>query len=207
MLAELTGARYHVAHISSAGAIRLVAEAKSRGLPVSAEVTPHHLLYTEESVLGYNTYCKVNPPLRTAEDRQALRDALADGTIDCIATDHAPHSDLEKDCEFEAASVGINGLETTIGGLLSLVREQMMTPMRLIEALTVAPAKLLADSELGSIAVGKRADFVLIDPEMRWTVTKEELRSRSHNTPALDQELQGRAILTVVDGHIVHEIK
>ena len=207
LLAETTGARYHVAHISSAGAIRLIAEAKSRGLPVSAEVTPHHLLYTEDALLGYNTYCKVNPPLRTAEDREALRNALADGTIDCIATDHAPHTDLEKDCEFEAASVGINGLETALGGLLGLVREQAFTPMRLVEALTASPAKLLRNGDLGSLKEGTPADFVLIDPELRWTVTPGELRSRSHNTPNLDQELKGRAVLTVVNGNIVYEKK
>ncbi|HMI92284.1 MAG TPA: dihydroorotase, partial [Polyangiales bacterium] len=114
ILAELTGARYHVAHISSLGAVRLLREAKSRGLPVTAEVTPHHLALTHEALLGYNTACKVNPPLRTEADRTALRDALRDGTIDCIATDHAPHTGLEKDCEFEAASPGMIGLEPAV---------------------------------------------------------------------------------------------
>ncbi|MCA9603560.1 MAG: dihydroorotase, partial [Myxococcales bacterium] len=118
VLANLTRARYHVAHISSAGSLAFVREAKARGLEVSAEVTPHHLLLTDEAVLGYHTSCKVNPPLREASDREALRQALRDGTIDCVATDHAPHSDMEKDCEFQAASVGINGLETAVALLL-----------------------------------------------------------------------------------------
>jgi dihydroorotase len=205
ILAERTGARYHVAHISSMGAVRLLREAKARGLRVSAEVTPHHLSLTDEAVVGYDTYCKVNPPLRTAEDRSALREALADGTIDCIATDHAPHSTLEKDCEFPAAAVGINGLETTIPFLLDLVREGALTPLRLAEALSTAPARLLPDLEAGSLRVGDRADLTVIDPERRWTVTQDALRSRSHNTPLLDREVQGGVDLTIVAGDVVHE--
>src|SRR5690606_15262890 len=138
ILAEMTGARYHVAHISSKGAVRLVREAKSRGLRVSAEVTPHHLALTENSVVGYDTFCKCNPPLRSDEDRAALREALADGTIDCIATDHAPHSTLEKDCEFTAAAVGINGLETAVPMLIGLARDGHIKPLCLIEALSTA---------------------------------------------------------------------
>lgn len=207
ILAELTGARYHVAHISSLGAVRLIREAKSRGLQVSAEVTPHHLLFTDEKLLTYDTYCKVNPPLREEEDRQALLEAFSDGTIDCIATDHAPHSELEKDCEFEAASVGINGLETAIASLLQLVRDGVMKPLRLVEALSTAPARLIPDFEGGSLREGRRADITVIEPELRWILSQEALRSRSHNTPLLGHELIGRPIMTVVGGAVAYELE
>lgn len=205
ILAELTGARYHVAHISSRGAVALIREAKSRGLKVSAEVTPHHLCLTDEALLNYDTYCKVNPPLREEEDRTALREALADGTIDCVATDHAPHSDLEKDCEFEAASVGINGLETAISMMLELVREGALSPMRLVETLSTAPARLIPDFECGALREGGLADITVLDPEQQWTLTRETLRSKSHNTPLLDQELIGRPVMTIVGGKVVYE--
>ena len=205
ILAETTRARYHVAHISSAGAIRLVREAKSRGLRVSAEVTPHHLLLTDEALLSYDTYCKVNPPLRDEEDREALREALADGTIDCVATDHAPHTDLEKDCEFEAASVGINGLESAIGCMFQLVRDGVLKPLRLVEALSTAPARLLPDFEGGSLRENVRADVTVLDPEERWTLEQDALRSKSHNTPWLGRELTGRPSMTIVGGEVVYE--
>lgn len=205
LLAEATGARYHVAHISSLGAVRLIREAKARGLRVSAEVTPHHLLLTDAAVLGYDTHCKVNPPLRSEEDRAALREALMDGTIDCVATDHAPHSTLEKDCEFDAAAVGINGLETALAGLLELVREGTLDRTRLIESLTIAPTKLLPDVEAGTLAVGSRADVTVIDPDLVWRVDEASLHSRSKNTPLLGRELTGAVSLTLVDGRVVHE--
>ncbi len=205
ILAEMTGARYHVAHISSKGAVRLIREAKARGLDVSAEVTPHHLTLTDDAVVGYDTFCKCNPPLRSAEDRAALREALADGTIDCIATDHAPHSTLEKDCEFVAASVGINGLETAVPMLVSLAREGHVKPLRMVEALATSPARLLRGVDAGSLRVGARADVVVLDPERRWTVTKEALRSRSHNTPLIGHEVVGRVEMTIVAGAVVHE--
>jgi len=206
ILAEMTGARYHVAHISSLGAVRLIREAKARGLRVSAEVTPHHLLLTDEALLSYDTYCKVNPPLREEADREALREALADGTIDCIATDHAPHTDLEKDCEFEEASVGINGLESAIGSMFQLVRDGVFKPLRFVETLSTAPARLMPDYEGGSLREGRRADVTLLDPEAQWILDKEALRSKSHNTPLLDRELMGRPVMTIVGGKIVHEL-
>lgn len=204
LLAEVTGARYHVAHISSMGAVRLVREAKSRGLSVTAEVTPHHLTMNDESLLGYDTFCKVNPPIRSEEDRLALVEALRDGTIDCIATDHAPHSPLEKDCEFSEASFGINGLETTVPALLPLVERGDISAPRLIEALSTAPAKI-ARVEGGSLKEGATADLVLLDPAQRWTITREALRSRSHNTPLLSKEVIGRVLMTVVGGNVVWE--
>lgn len=196
------GARYHVAHISSMGAVRLIREAKSRGMAVTAEVTPHHLTLTDEAVVGYRTFCKVNPPLRSEEDRAALIEALKDGTIDCIATDHAPHSTLEKDCEFSEASYGINGLETTLASLLPLVTTGTLSALRLIEALSTAPARV-GRIEGGTLAEGARADLVLIDPEERWSVTRDALHSRSHNTPWIDREVTGRVRMTVAGGEIV----
>jgi dihydroorotase len=206
ILAEMTGARYHVAHISSLGAIRLVREAKARGLRISAEVTPHHLLLTDEALLGYDTYCKVNPPLREEADREALRLALADGTIDCIATDHAPHADLEKDCEFEAASFGINGLESAIGSMFRLVREGVLKPLRFVEVFSTAPARVIPDFEGGSLREGKAADITVLDPEARWILDEEALRSKSHNSPLLGHELIGRPVMTIVGGEIVYEL-
>ena len=207
ILAERTGARYHVAHISTRGAVALVREAKGRGLRVSAEVTPHHLCLTEDSVLGYDTHCKVNPPLRTEEDRAAVLEGLVDGTIDCIATDHAPHSTVEKDCEFAEAAVGINGLETAVPALLQLVRAGTLHPMRLVESLTSSPARLVPGLGPATLTPGQSADLTIIDPDRRWTVEPEALRSRSHNTPLLRQELQGRVVMTWVQGRQVYSLE
>lgn len=203
ILAELTGARYHVAHVSSLGAIRLLREAKSRGLKVSAEVTPHHLALTDESLIGYNTACKVNPPLREDEDREALQAALRDGTIDCIATDHAPHSSLEKDCEFAEASPGMIGLEPALPVLLDLVRRDVITPLRLIETMATAPARL-AQVGGGSFRIGERADVALIDPGLTWTLAPNTLLSRSSNTPFLGKTMQGAVTKTLVAGRVVY---
>ncbi len=203
ILTELTGARYHVAHVSSLGAIRLLREAKARGLKVSAEVTPHHLLLTDESLIGYNTACKVNPPLREEGDREALQEALRDGTIDCIATDHAPHSSLEKDCEFAEASPGMIGLEPALPVLLELVRNQTLSPLRLVETLATAPARL-AQIEGGTLSVGASADVALIDPNLRWTLDDNALRSRSSNTPFLGKTMQGAVLKTLVAGREVY---
>ena len=204
MLAELTGARYHVAHVSSMGAVRILRDAKARGIAVTAEATPHHLVFTDEAVIGYRTECKVNPPLRSQQDVNALRAALADGTIDCVATDHAPHSPLEKDCEFQEAATGMIGLETCLALLLGLVRSGALPLARVVDALTAAPARVLG-LEKPSLAEGARADLVVVAPERRWTVTAEKLRSKSKNTPLLGQELTGAVDLTLVGGKIVFE--
>ena len=204
ILAELTGARYHVAHVSSMGAVRLLREAKARGLAVSAEVTPHHLLLDHEALLGFDTACKVNPPLREPEDIEALRQALKDGTIDCIATDHAPHSSLEKDCEFAAASPGMIGLEPAVPALLELVRSEWLTPLRLCETLSTQPARV-AKLPGGTLREGSLADIAIIDPERRWTISAASLHSRSTNTPWLHKEVRGKAVMTIVAGQIVYE--
>lgn len=204
LLAEFTKARYHAAHLSTLGAVRIMREAKSRGLAVTCEVTPHHLLLTDAAVIGYDTACKVNPPLREAEDVEELRWALADGTIDAIATDHAPHSPLEKDCEFADAKPGIMGLELCFGLLLSLVRDKAVSLPRLVDALSTRPAKI-AGIECPALRAGARANFVLVDPERKWVPSRLALASKSRNTPFLETEITGRVLLTLSEGRIVHD--
>ena len=204
LLAEYVGAKYHVAHLSSRGAVRIVREAKSRGLPVSAEVTPHHLLLTDSALIGYDTACKVNPPLREQEDVDAVREALADGTIDAIATDHAPHSDVEKNCELSVASPGMMGLELCFGLLAELVGKSGITLSRLVEALSIRPAQI-AGLAPPSIRENVAADLVLVDPGARWIPEREELASKSRNTPFLKRELAGRVLCTVAGGVVVFD--
>jgi len=202
-LCALTGARYHVAHISSADSVRLVREAKRRGLPVTCEVTPHHLTLTDEACAGYDTSTKCNPPLRTGADVEALREAVADGTIDAIATDHAPHSAVEKDVEFEEAAFGMIGLETALPLVLELVRAGQLTPAALVTRLSVAPAAAFGLTG-GTLADGAPADVTVIDPDASWTCDAGALRSRSRNTPFSGKNLRGRAALTVVGGTIAY---
>ena len=202
LLAEVTGARYHVAHVSSAGSVRILREAKSRGIRVTAEVTPHHLLLTHEAVLGYDTACKVNPPLREEEDVEALRQALADGTIDAIATDHAPHSSLEKECEFPEASPGIIGLELVVPLMLGLVERGAFSLSRLVESLTSVPAKVVG-LEAPRIREGALAELVLVDPHLMFEV--RGLRSKSQNTPFAGQSFKGSVVTTMAGGHVVFE--
>jgi dihydroorotase len=204
LLAELTSARYHVAHVSSLGAVRLLREAKSRGIAVTAEVTPHHLTLTDAAVLGYDTACKVNPPLREQADVDALREALADGTIDAIATDHAPHSVLEKDCEFAEASPGMIGLELALPVLLELVRQGTLPLARLVDALTRAPARI-AGLKAPTIAPGAVAELCLVDPERAWTVEPARLRSKSANSPFMGRAVRGRVLMTLAGGSVVFE--
>jgi len=204
LLAEYVGARYHVAHVSTLGAARILREAKSRGIAVTAEVTPHHLLLTDQALLGYDTACKVNPPLREAEDVEALRRALVDGTIDCVATDHAPHGVLDKHVEMAEAAPGMIGLELCLPLLLGLVRQGVLPLSRLVEAMTSGPARVVG-LEPPRIRDGARADLVLVDPQARWTVDPARLRSKSRNTPFLGHEVQGQIAMTVCEGRVVHE--
>jgi len=204
-IAEWTGARYHVAHVSTARTVALVRDAKRRGLPVTCEVTPHHLALTDEACSHYDTKAKVMPPLRTAADQEALLEALADGTIDCIATDHAPHSPVEKDVEFECAAPGMLGLETALPIILDFVRMGTLDDRRAIEALTSAPARAFGLPG-GSLAVGAVADLCVIDPERPVTISAEGLASKSKNTPFLGQTLAGRAVLTMVEGRVVFDL-
>jgi dihydroorotase len=202
LLAEYVGARYHVAHVSTGGSVRLLREAKGRGIAVTAEVTPHHLLLTHEALLGYDTACKVNPPLREPEDVEALRRALADGTIDCVATDHAPHGVLEKQVELAEGAPGMIGLELCLPLLLGLVREGALPLSRLVDALTTAPARILG-FEPPRIREGARADLVLVDPNARYTIDPARLQTKSRNTPFSGCHVQGRVSMTVCEGRIV----
>ena len=206
-LVELTGGRLHIAHLSTAGAVRAVREAKRRGLSVTAEVTPHHLTLTDEDVArsSYDPSFKMNPPLRSAEDVRAVREGLADGTIDCIATDHAPHSAVEKDLEFDAAANGIVGLETAFPVCLALVREGLLGERRLIEALTAAPARAFGLPG-GSLASGAPADLALLDPGLEWRCDPARFHSKSRNSPWKGRALVGRCTHAFVGGRLVHEL-
>src|SRR5437879_2525246 len=183
LLAELTGAHVHIAHVSTAGAVRLIRDAKARGVRATAEVTPHHLVLTEEAVRSWDPNTKMVPPLRTKRDVEALIEALADGTVDCIATDHAPHALSEKEGEFDQAAFGIVGLETAVSVLLDrLVRPGLLPLGTLVSRLSRDPARLL-NLPGGSLAAGAPADLTLLDPERTVTVDPLTFRSKSRNTP------------------------
>jgi len=202
MLAEFAGSRLHVAHVSTSGAVDIIRAAKKRGVRVTCEATPHHFTLTDEAVRGYNTNAKMNPPLRSAEDVDAVRTGLADGTIDAIATDHAPHHLDEKNVEFNIALNGIVGLETALPLTLRLVDDGVLTLKDAIARLTVGPARALGIPR-GSLEVGTAADVTVIDPELKWTVTAEALHSKSKNTPFVGWQLKGAATHTIVGGKVV----
>jgi dihydroorotase len=206
-LAELTGGRLHIAHLSTAGSVRAVREAKRRGLAVTAEVTPHHLALTDEDVLAsrYDTSFKMNPPLRGRADVAAVREGLADGTIDAIATDHAPHSAVEKELEFDAAANGIVGLETAFAVSLALVKERVLSERRLVEALTSAPARAFGLPG-GSLAVGAPADVAILDPGVEWRCDPARFHSKGKNSPWKGKLLVGRCTHTLVGGRLVYEL-
>ncbi len=202
---EWTGARYHVAHVSTARTVALVREAKRRGLPVTCEVTPHHLALTDEACSHYDTRTKVMPPLRTQADCEALLEGLIDGTIDAVATDHAPHSPVEKDVEFECAAPGMLGLETALPIVLDFVRMGSLDDKRAIAAFTGAAARAFGLPG-GTLSVGAVADIAVIDPERPLMLTADALMSKSKNSPFLGQQLAGRAVLTMVEGRCVHDL-
>ena len=200
ILAELTGAHLHIAHISTSGAVRLLRDAKARGVRVTAEVTPHHLLLTDELVRSYDPNCKMAPPLRTKRDVEACLEALVDGTIDCVATDHAPHALSEKEGEFAEAANGVVGLETAVPLLLDrLVRPGVVDLPTLVSRLSTAPARLL-NLPGGSLAAGASADITILDLEQPWTVDPAAFRSRSRNTPFTGFTGTGAPWMTLVGG-------
>jgi dihydroorotase len=203
-LVAWTGARYHVAHISTAASVRAVREAKKRGLPVTCEVTPHHLSITDAACCSYDTSTKCAPPLRTDADLAALKEGLADGTIDCIATDHAPHAAQEKDVEFDQAAFGMIGLETALGLSLKLVDEKVLTLPELVRKLTSGAARCF-DLATGTLERGRPADLIVVDLEHRAKVDKHQLRSKSRNTPFHGWELRGKVTHTLVGGNLVLE--
>jgi dihydroorotase len=206
VLAELTGAHLHVAHVSTAAAIDLIRTARERGVHVTAEVTPHHLTLTEEATLGYDTNTKMAPPLRAERDLRACRAALADGTVDAIATDHAPHAVHEKDVEFTAAPSGVIGLETAVPVTLELVRAGDLAPLEWVRRLSTNPARI-AGRPGGSLAVGAPADVAVIDPERRWRYDPAKGFSKSRNSPWAGREMVGRAIATLVAGRLVYDVE
>jgi dihydroorotase len=202
-LAELTGAHLHVAHVSSAGAVALIREAKNRGVHVTAEVSPHHLTLTDEATLGFSTNAKMAPPLRSARDVAACVAGLADGTLDAIATDHAPHAVHEKDVEFTAAPPGILGFETALPVVLALVRNHSVSAKQLVAALTVNPARVLGLAQ-GRLEAGAPGDVVVIDPERKWIYDPAKGFSKSRNSPWAGQEMHGRVTHTLVNGRLVY---
>jgi dihydroorotase len=203
MLAELTGAKVHIAHISTAGSVELVRMAKKKGIKVTAEVTPHHFTLTDKAVGSYDTSTKVNPPLRAEEDIKALKEGLCDGTIDVIATDHAPHAPEEKDVEYNYAPFGMVGLETAVGlSFTELVKQGILSVEELVLKMSVNPARILG-LDKGSLGVGKDADITIVDPEKTEVVDVSKFASKGKNSPFAGRELLGVPVMTIVGGKAV----
>ena len=202
-LLKWVGGRLHFAHISNSYSLRLIRQAKKEGLSVSCETAPHYFSLSDQSVSSFDADFKMNPPLRSDEDVEAVKKALSDGTIDCIASDHAPHSENEKDTEFDAAPFGIIGLESSLGiSLTYLVHAGVLNPSELIARMTLAPATILGLKK-GALSVGMDADITLIAPDEKWILRGEEFESRSRNSPFVGWELKGRARMTIVGGRVI----
>lgn len=202
MLAEYTGTPIHIAHVSTKGSVQIIREAKARGVKVTCETAPHYFTLTDDAVRGYNTNAKMNPPLREADDLAAIKAGLKDGTIDAIATDHAPHHVDEKDVEFNEAMNGIIGLETSLPLSLSLVQQGVLTLQQLVEKMSCKPSTILG-LDRGTLKVGSVADITVIDPVKSWTVESGKLASKSKNSPWLGETMTGAASVTVVAGKVV----
>jgi dihydroorotase len=203
LLTELTGARLHVAHVSTAGSVALIREAKRRGIQVTAEVTPHHLTLTDEVVGTYDTNTKVAPPLREPQDIEAVTEALADGTIDALASDHAPHSVEDKEVEYDHAEFGMVGLETAFPLYYRVALQKGVSLKRIISAMTHKPAEIIGIPK-GTLKVGADADITIFDPEMKYRIDKNEFRSKSRNTPFDGWDVQGKVRYTIVAGKVVY---
>jgi len=204
-LAALTGAKIHIQHVTSAEGIEIIRRAKARGVRVTCETAPHYWMLTDEAVTTFSTNAKMNPPLREAEDVAAVRAAIADGTIDCIATDHAPHTVTEKDVEFQIAPFGIIGLETSLALVITgLVGPGVVSLERAVALMTRAPASIL-NLPVGALREGGPADVTVFDPKAEWTVDPEDFASLSRNTPFTGCGLHGVVLLTVCDGRIVYK--
>ncbi len=202
-LASLTGGRLHIAHVSTAGSVELIRLAKNKGIKVTAETAPHYFTLTDEALISYDTSFKMNPPLREKEDVEAIKKALADGTIDAIATDHAPHSSIEKDIEFEYAANGIIGLESALPVCLRLVWDGILSPLELIRKLSTNPARILAIPG-GTLEEGTDADITIIDPDTEYTLNADEFFSKSRNCPFHGWDVKGKTYMTIKKGHIVY---
>jgi dihydroorotase len=206
LLAEFTGAHLHVAHVSTRGAVERIRAARERGVHVTAEVTPHHLTLTDAEVLEFDTNAKVAPPLRGALDRDACRAALADGTLDAIATDHAPHALHEKELDFCEAPPGMIGFETALAVVLDLVRSGEITPLELVRRMSTNPARILGVAG-GSLEPGSAADLTVVDPDCVWTYDPAKGWSKSVNSPWAGRSLVGRVLQTIVAGRIVYDVE
>jgi len=207
LLAEKTAWKIHCQHVSTAGSVRLIREARNRGVPISGEVCPHHIALTDEAVQEFDTNFKMNPPLRSAKDVEALLEGIADGTLSILASDHAPHCEYEKEVEFDYAPFGITGLETELGLFLTLLlHKKVITLPDLIARYTVNPARLLALPK-GTLSEGADADITIIDPDLEWTVNKHDSAGKSRNTPFHGWKLKGKAVTTIVGGKVVHDQK
>jgi dihydroorotase len=200
-LAELTGGRVHIAHVSTEGSVRIIREAKSRGINVTAETCPHYFSVTEKACEGFNANAKVSPPLRTDIDIEAIKKGLSDGTLDVIATDHAPHHRNEKQREFDQAPPGISGLETALGLSLNLVREGIMDMTDLVEKMCLRPSLILG-LNCGTLSEGAVADVTIVDTEAQYTVDIDKFLSKGKNTPFAGWTLKGRAVATIVKGKV-----
>ncbi|MDD5449354.1 MAG: dihydroorotase [Candidatus Omnitrophica bacterium] len=205
-LCAMTKGRLHIAHVSTKRSVELMRDAKKRGINATCETAPHYFALTDEAVKtsGFDTNTKMNPPLRTAEDLEAIKQGLLDGTIDAIATDHAPHTEDEKDTDFDSAPFGIIGLETALPlAVMELIDKAVLKWPALIEKMSVNPAKILGLNK-GRLSIGDDADIVIIDPDAKWQVTKETIASKSKNTPFLEKSLKGAAVLTINSGRVVY---
>jgi len=204
LLAELCDHHIHCQHISTAGSVRLIREARARGVKISGEVCPHHIALTDASIQNFDTNCKMNPPLRTQRDIDAIIEGIADGTLTIFCSDHAPHAAFEKEVEFDQAPFGIVGLETELGLFIDILlhKRKAISINRLIEMFTVEPAKLLK-LDAGALSIGAKADVTLIDPDREWTVDASKFESLSRNTPFHSWKLKGRAVRTIVGGETV----
>ncbi len=202
-LCELTGIPVHIAHVSTKESVRAIRDAKTRGMPVTAETAPHYFTLTDESVKNYNTNAKMYPPLRSGPDREAVRQGVSDGTIDVIATDHAPHSFIEKQVEFDQAANGIIGLETSVSLSLKLVEDGVIPMTVLVEKMSTNPARILGLKN--GLHIGGPADITIIDPERSYRVTADNFRSLSRNTPFDGWDMKGKAVITMVGGKIVYQ--
>ncbi|MGB0910407.1 MAG: dihydroorotase [Nitrospirales bacterium] len=202
-LAELTGARLHLAHLSTAGSVRLTRQAKANGIPVTAEVCPHHFSLTDEAARAFHANAKMNPPLRSAADVDALKEGLSDGTIDTIATDHAPHAAQEKELEFDKSPFGILGFETAFPLTMALVEDKVLTLESAIDKLTAAPARAFS-LDKGTLAIGSDADVVLLDLSHAWVIDPTQFYSKSRNTPFTGWNVKGKVIKTIVGGTVVY---
>lgn len=202
-LSELTGGRVHIAHVSTKGSVDLIRIAKQKGLNVTAETCPHYLVLTDEAVTGYNTNAKMKPPLRSQEDVEAVRSGLKDGTIDVIATDHAPHAQEEKEMEFDYAPFGITGLETALSIIMRLVEEGLLTLNEMVIRMSSKPAMILG-IDRGNLKVGAVADITIINPHSTWVVESLNLKSKGKNTPFEGWKLKGQVSTTIVGGRVVY---